>query len=178
MSETATKEGVNTYEGVAYNELRKIASDRTLPSNGTKEELIARLQESDATGGDIKNEGDKQEGDVPPAVSPPARVEPSSSRKVEEKFHSKAAMTKAHLAKQPKVMIFIPFEAGENPEQASKIQMVVGINGYQLNITRGTPVEVPQQIAEMVMERLASEGKAGSHHRVSGNPDKETALAE
>jgi len=194
MSENATQEGT-AYEGVAYNDLRKMASDRNLPSSGTKEELIARLLEADASGdagegnngeGDDSSEG---EGDAaqepekePEPVTAPAprsnRVVPVSSREIDVKYRSKAERIKALLSKQPKVMIFIPFEAGENPEQAQKIQMVVNINGYQLNIPRGTAVEVPKQVAEMVMERLASEGKAGRNALVSGNADKETALAE
>lgn len=188
---------VSKYAEVAYNELRALAASRNLPSAGTKEELIARLEEADANGdggdtneegeGDQKGEGEgsKEEGNEggdepppPPTRPAPRRTAPLSSREIEQVYRSKAERIKAHLAKQPKVMIFIPFESGENPEQAGKIMMHVNINGYFMDIPRGTPVEVPKQIADMVMERLASEGKAGREHLVSGNPDREVALGE
>lgn len=194
MSENATQEG-NIYEAVAYNDLRKMAADRNLASNGSKEDIIARLLEADANGGNTEGAGEGENGDgsegagdagdasatVPAPVTAPAarptRTAPTAPN-TDEVFKTKVDRIKAALAKQPKVMIFIPFEHGENPEQAAKIQMVVNINGHQFNIPRGVGVEVPQQVAQMVMERLQSEGRAGRGSLISGNPEKETALAE
>lgn len=195
MSENATQ--ASPYDAVAYNDLRQMAASRNLASNGSKEDIIARLVEADAAGGNTEGAGEGENGDgsegagdegnasatVPAPVTAPAprttRTAPAAAPKdTETVFKTKVERIKAHLASQPKVMIFIPFEQGENPEQAAKVQMVVNINGHQFNIPRGVGVEVPQQVAQMVMERLQSEGRAGRGSLISGNPEKETALAE
>lgn len=196
MSDTATQAS-SKYDGTPYNELRQLAASRNLPSNGSKEEIVARLVEADANGdgGNTPPEGagDSEKGDgseggdegtsqeeppAPPAPRATRTAAPSAPKDTETVYRTKVERIKAHLATQPKVMIFIPFEQGENPEQAAKVQMVVNINGHQFNIPRGVGVEVPQQVAQMVMERLQSEGKAGRGSLISGNPDKETALGE
>ncbi len=161
------------YDELDYNELRKVAAERGLPSQGTKEELKARLVEADGNGA----------GQTPPPPSRPSAPTPrtsapaASSNDVAQKHMTKAMRTKAHLDKQRKVMVFIPFEAGENPEQAAKVPFHVGINGYNFDIPRGTAVEVPEQVAKMVAERLASEGKAGRSYRVDLDAKKQEALS-
>lgn len=173
------------YDELDYNELRKVAAERGLPSQGTKEELKARLVEADGGAGSGDSNGsDANAGDQTPPPPPPARPSAPSSRtapaarnSTDEKFLTKTQRTKAHLDKQPKVMVFIPFEAGENPEQAAKVPFHVGINGYHFDIPRGTAVEVPKQVAEMVAERLESEGKAGRGARVDLDAKKQEALS-
>lgn len=61
---------------------------------------------------------------------------------------SKAEIMKAMLAKQPKVRILIPTE----PKEKLGATESVILNGYRLNIMKGVYVEVPQQIAEVIME--------------------------
>lgn len=61
---------------------------------------------------------------------------------------SKAEIMREHLAKQPKVRILIPVEGKEKPG----ITIPVTINGYRLNIMKGVYVEVPEQVADMIMK--------------------------
>ena len=174
MSENAPT--VTPYDEVAYNDLKKLASERGLNPNGTKEELKARLVEADGAGegGNTKSE---PAAPTKPAAPASRNSTVASSASVDQKHMSKAMRTKAHLDKQRKVMVFIPFEAGENPEQAAKVPFHVGINGYNFDIPRGTAVEVPEQVAKMVAERLESEGKAGRQHRVDLDAKKQEALS-
>ena len=174
------------YDEVAYNDLKKLASERGLNPQGTKDELIARLVEADGAGegGNTSTEPAAPAKPAAPAASatrPAANTSRNStvasSGTVDEKHMSKAMRTKAHLDKQRKVMVFIPFEAGENPEQAAKVPFHVGINGYNFDIPRGTAVEVPEQVAKMVAERLESEGKAGRQHRIDLDAKKQEALS-
>lgn len=58
-----------------------------------------------------------------------------------------------HLAKQEKVTVLLEKREGEYPE------LPVTINGCQFVIKRGEPCSVPKQVAELVYERMASEGK-------------------
>lgn len=168
------------YEEVAYNDLKKMASQRGLDSKGTKDELIARLTEADGTpssndGGDTTS---KIEEETPRDIveeEAPSPVRATSD--LDKKYMTKAMLTKKALESQPKVMVFIPFEAGENAAEAAKIKLPVNINGYQFDIPRGVAVNVPQQVAEMIRERLESEGKAGRSARVDASPERQTALS-
>lgn len=182
---------------MAYAELQKAAKEAGLPANGTKEELLARLEEADATpsdGGDTgasegetqgdegdtganTGEGEEGEGDNTPAPTPPAAPKaPVPDKEVEKEWRGDAAKMKAHLEKQPKVSVMIPLEQGVAPEVAEKVPFVVNLNGYRFSIKRGVFVEVPQQIAEVVKERLESEGKIGSEYRIDRDPAKQAAL--
>ena len=154
------------YEEIAYNDLKKIASEKGLDTKGTKAELVARLVGK--RGASITETG-------APALEP--SVPSKSSSDLDKKYQTKAMMTKKALDAQPKVMVFIPFEAGENAAQAAQIKLPVNINGYQFDIPRGTAVNVPQQVAEMIRERLESEGKAGRTSRVDASPERQEALS-
>lgn len=60
----------------------------------------------------------------------------------------KAQRMKTKLASQPRVTINIPLELGEQ----FGATYPVTLNGYRLNIKKGVYVEVPRQVAEVVME--------------------------
>ena len=168
------------YDEVAYNDLKKMASERKLDSKGTKDELIARLTEAD--GAVPPPEGGTG---TPPEITdtPVSTVEeeaPAQGRAnspIEKKAMTKAMFAKKALDAQPKVMVFVPFEAGENAAQAAKIKLPVNINGYQFDIPRGVAVNVPMQVAEMIKERLESEGKAGRSARIDASEDRQIALS-
>lgn len=180
------------YDEMAYNDLKKLAAERGLNSSGTKDELKARLVEADG-GTPLDPSADPAAPTEPAAPAPvtaapvapaprpiaPRPAAPSKSGDTDVKMRTKAQMTKAHLDKQPKVMVFIPFEQGENPKQAVKIKFHVSINGYSFDIPRGTAVQVPEQVAQMVAERLESEGKAASRAgRIDDDPAKQEALSD
>lgn len=68
--------------------------------------------------------------------------------KVQERALSKAERMKEHLAKQPKVRIIIPLE----PKEKLGATESVILNGYPFYIKKGVYVEVPQQVADVIME--------------------------
>ncbi len=61
---------------------------------------------------------------------------------------SKAAIMKKQLDAQPKITIMIPLGLGEPRGATHPVQL----NGYRLNIRKGVYVDVPLQIAKVVME--------------------------
>ena len=61
---------------------------------------------------------------------------------------SKARIMKAKLARQEKVTILIPLGKSEKPGTTTPVTL----NGYRLNIQHGVYVEVPKQVAEIIME--------------------------
>jgi hypothetical protein len=87
---------------------------------------------------------------------------------------NKADAMKARLAKQPKVSIFVPLEGKEKVKQAF---LPVTLNGYRLNVPKGVYVEVPQQIADIVMESLNQTEQAGQEYDLNKNPEKLDALS-
>lgn len=188
------------YSEMEYAELQAAAKALDLPANGNKETLLARLEEHAAKngsadggegdtgeeGGDAGNEGDTGEGEgegegdeggdtgeTDPEPTPKAKV---TDREVEKQWRGDAMKMKAHLAKQKKVSIMIPLEVGVAPEVAEKIPFVVNMNGYRFQIKRGTFVEVPEQVAEMIKERLQSEGSIGREHRIDRDQSTLEAL--
>jgi hypothetical protein len=50
------------------------------------------------------------------------------------------------------------------------------MNGYRFQIKRGTFVEVPEQVANMIKERLESEGKIGRNLRIDRDQNTLEAL--
>lgn len=178
-----------------YNDLKKLASERGLEASGTKEDLLARLQDADGAGAPAPApnapEGDSNEGAASNENAPKAPAEPTpaektvitpaeeqgETRKAERQLMTDARKMKEHLEKQPKVSMMIPFETGENPEQAKKVPFHVNMNGYAMDFPRGVYVDVPKQVAELIKERLESEGKIGSQWRVDRDASKADALA-
>lgn len=195
------------YQDLKYNELKKLAAERGLDASGTKEDLIARLVEADGTvspdekGGtgagsdenqdeqsDENSEDNSSEEDDQTSKTEPskkdsnveakaAKIEPQMQRKADQELKSDAQKMKEHLAKQRKVMIMIPFDPGVNPEQAKKIPFHLNLNGYAIDLQKGVYVEVPEQVAEIVKERLESEGKIGQQWRADLDARKQEALS-
>ncbi len=75
---------------------------------------------------------------------------PEEIQAVDKTFKSKRMIMKEKLAEQPKVRIFIPLDGKETPGT----QHPVTINGYRVNIPKGVYCEVPQQVADIIMESL------------------------
>ena len=164
-----------SYADMTYAELKDAAKEKGLKATGTKEELLARLEGGDEVEPSVEPEAEPEV--VEPEADPvPTEKESVNDKTVEKEWRNDVQKMKAHLEKQPKVSIMIPLDAGVPPESADKIPFVVNINGYRMAIKRGVFVEVPRQVAEMVQERLESEGKIGSEYRLDRNPDKLAAL--
>ena len=64
------------------------------------------------------------------------------------KPQTKLEIMKAKLAAQPKVRIIIPKDKHEKEGSFETVQL----NGYTYQIKKGVYVEVPQQIADIIME--------------------------
>ena len=79
---------------------------------------------------------------------------------------------KEHLAKQPTVVTMIPLEAGEPQGTVHPIVL----NGYRLNIRKGTMVQVPQQIAEIIAESFNLTYAAGRDKLIDRDSNVSNAL--
>lgn len=178
---------MSKYSEMAYAELQKAAKELGLPASGTKDELLARLEEADSTDETSEDESEAEtlEEDSVEAIEeePEEPVAPASTRKlpvsdreVEKQWKGDAMKMKEHLDKQRKVAIMIPLEVGVAPEVAEKIPFTVNLNGYRFSIKRGVFVEVPEQVAEMIKERLESEGKIGKNLRIDRSQSALEAL--
>ena len=85
---------------------------------------------------------------------------------------SKAAIMKEKLLQQDRVRIIIPRSANEDP----KIKLSVNLNGYRLDLPKQVYLELPQQIAEVIMDSQHQTEEALQLHRISGDKKKEDAL--
>lgn len=175
------------YEDMDYAELQAAAKAANLPANGNKEALLERLQnqapaetQDEPEEETAEEEDEGAEGGVETAEeAPEEEAKPAAKvtdKEVEKQLRGDAAKMKAHLDKQPKVAVMIPLEVGVAPEVAEKVPFVVNMNGYRFQIKRGTFVEVPRQVAEMVKERLESEGKIGRDKRIDRDQNTLDAL--
>lgn len=79
----------------------------------------------------------------------------------------KSALMKRELLKQPKVSVMIPVESGSDP----KVRLSVTLNGYRLDLPRNTYIEVPKQIAEVVMNSQKQQFDALQQFRSDRNKD-------
>lgn len=84
---------------------------------------------------------------------------------------SKAEIMKKELLKQPRTNIMIPKE-----HKADNFPLSVTLNGYRLDLPKQVYVEVPQQVAEVVMYNQRQTQEALKPFRIDGNKDSETAL--
>jgi hypothetical protein len=186
MSDKA-KLSIADVEAMKYNELKAAAAELGLSASGTKEDLTARIKERIGAPNNA-GQGDSQSGNASQApaplqegVSAPKPLTQAQERAAESKaeraLRTDAQKMKAHLESQRKVSIMIPFEVGENPENGKKVPFHVNLNGYAMDLPRGQYIDVPEQIAEIIKERLESEGKIGSQWRVDRDANKADALA-
>jgi hypothetical protein len=81
---------------------------------------------------------------------------------------SKARAMKEKLAKQPKVRVFIPLAAGEK----QGVTQSVVLNGYPMYIRKGSYVDVPQSVAEVLEVKLKHKMTVENHpSRITGEGD-------
>ncbi len=84
---------------------------------------------------------------------------------------SKAAKMKAFMLTQPKVRMIIPLKEGEDPN----VRLSVNLNGYRLDYPRNTYINVPENVADVLMDSLKQTTAALERNLISGK-DKEDAL--
>ena len=85
---------------------------------------------------------------------------------------SKAEVMKKNLLLQDKVKVLIQVESGSDP----KVPFTVNLNGYRLDLPRNTYLEVPQQVAEVIMTSQQQTLAALDQFKISRNRDIESAL--
>lgn len=79
---------------------------------------------------------------------------------------TKARAMRDQLAKEPKVRVFIPLANGEK----QGVTQSVILNGYPMYIRKGTYVNVPQSVAEVLETKLQHKMSIENHpDRVSGD---------
>ena len=86
---------------------------------------------------------------------------------------SKAERMKAHLLAQPKVRIIVQKEQGEE----GTTPLSVNLNGYRLDLPKNVYIDVPEQIADLVVNsQQQKENALNDPTRIDGNEKKENAL--
>lgn len=81
---------------------------------------------------------------------------------------SKAELMKKALLKQPRVRILIPRPQGEK-----NIEHSVTLNGYRLDLPKNQYLELPQQIADVIMDSQQQTEAAISRGQIAGDARKE-----
>lgn len=85
---------------------------------------------------------------------------------------SKAEKMKTLLLAQPKVRIIVARDPGEH----GSVLMSVNLNSYRLDFPKNTYIEMPEQIAEVIMQSQAQTDAALKVFRIDGDTKKESAL--
>ena len=86
---------------------------------------------------------------------------------------SKADTMKKRLLLQDRVKILIPVESGTDPS----VKQSVNLNGYRLDLPKNTYIEIPQQIAEVIMNSQKQQIEALQPFRTDRKKEVEDALA-
>jgi bifunctional DNA-binding transcriptional regulator/antitoxin component of YhaV-PrlF toxin-antitoxin module len=174
---------MSEYAKLSYGERQTELKKLGLSASGNSEALLKRLEDfvPGETPEEEEQEDEVAEEDSVEAVEETEPSKPVSKAKVSDQeivkgLRTDAQKMKEHLAGQKKIAIMIPLEPGVSPEIGEKIPFIVNMNGYRLSIKRGTYVEVPEQVAQMIMERLQSEGKVGRERRIDRDEDTTAAL--
>lgn len=133
----------------------------------SKKDEEEKVEETELDTSLDENEDD-DEAKSPEEIAP----KPASSADLPSGTHpplgSKARAMKDKLAKQPKVRVFIPLAAGEK----QGVTQSVVLNGYPMYIRKGSYVEVPQSVAEVLEVKLRHKMTVESHpSRITGEGD-------
>jgi len=130
-------------------DLRKMAKKQKIEGweDLERKELIAALKpkEKPKKESEKKDKDKEEEPEVPEEKLSPETEGVKGGR---ARMGSKAERMKIHLAKQPKVTILIPLGKDEKPGTTTPVTL----NGYRLNIQHGQYVEVPKQVARIIMK--------------------------
>ena len=147
-------------------ELRKMAEVQKIENweGLERKELILALKKDNepiVEKKKLKKEKDKVEEPKEELKDEPKEEEPSDSgiltgiQGERVSTGSKAARMKARLDAQPKVNILIPLEGDK-----FGVTFPVTLNGYRMNIIKGIYVDVPKQVADVVIDSQAQSLKA------------------
>lgn len=106
--------------------------------------------------------------------SEPAKPEARNSAKEEAAFEKTVSDTKAVLDAQPRVRIIVPLEGSEKLGAFYPVT----INCHRVNVPKGVYVDVPQAVADVVMESLNiyEQASAATGMRTDRNSEVDRAL--
>jgi len=85
---------------------------------------------------------------------------------------SKAERMKTSLLAQPRVRILVPRAPGEHGE----VLMTVNLNGYRLDFPKNTYIELPEQVAQVIMDSQKQTDVALQAFRIDSDKAKTEAL--
>ena len=85
---------------------------------------------------------------------------------------SKAFEMKKRLLKQERVRILIPRPSGEDKSVLSSVTL----NGYRLDLPKNTYIDLPIQIADVIVKSQKQTQEAIMRARIDGDRNKENAL--
>lgn len=85
---------------------------------------------------------------------------------------SKADKMKQSLLAQPRVRILVPRAPGEH----HSVLMSVNLNGYRLDFPKNSYVDMPEQIAQIIMESQKHTDNALQAFKIDGDQKKKDAL--
>ena len=84
----------------------------------------------------------------------------------------KPKVMKAQLLKQAKVRVMIPVDSGSDPSVPFSVQL----NGYRLDLPRNQYIDVPQQVAEVIMNSHNQTNQALNMFKIGDDKGKREAL--
>lgn len=175
-----------TQENQATKDSKSKAS-KSKPKTKAKAKVEEKVEEVKEEEPEAEAEGeDDPELDVDPEVE--AEEEPLKSEEVKSSQSFPQAQSredigieygkmtkdmKEHLAKQPKVAFLIPLSEGEKNGAFETVQ----INGYRMVIKKGTMVQIPQQVAEILADHYRISSEAGQDYRIDRDSKVKDALS-
>jgi hypothetical protein len=113
---------------------------------------------------------DEPQPKSPEEITPAPSPEPSApaALNAHAPIGSKAAAMRDLLKAQPKVKVFIPLAPGEK----QGVTQSVILNGYPMYIRKGSYVDVPQAVAEVLEVKLKHKMSIENHpNRITGEGD-------
>lgn len=189
--------GVEIPKGLSFKELAKLLK-------AEQEKADERLSDEDSNSGEgseeeQEEEGQEEESEDNERLTPESELEeePEAEDKVEEDYllkyqygsdddgpmkygdprtcpakGSKAETMKKALLKQPKVKIIVPKADGEDPT----VRLSVNLNGYRLDFPKNTYLDVPEQIADVIIASQKQQTQALQPFRIDRDQKTEDAL--
>lgn len=171
------------YKGIKLPALRKVAEEKGLEGyeDLARDELIVILVNSDNGDKDPEENIEDAEGveedeasveekaEEAPEVLQPEVVGTPGVTGGRVPVGSKAEKMRDKLALQPKVRIMIPRKS----EEAKGITESVILNGYRINIRKGSYVDVPESVAKIIFDaQEQTEAATEEMKRLDGNDMK------
>ena len=148
LREVAEKKEIEGYEEMTRKELIKSLKSKNQKDKPTQIEGEVNRAIEDEESVEKKEEPEKEEEPEAVKDKEPEEEKVVGIREAHVPVGSKAEVMKAKLAKQPRVKILIPLEG---KEKMGSTESVI-LNGYRLNILKGVYVDVPEQVAGIIME--------------------------